>query len=221
MHGEGLNIPSVLMVVGALAFFAHIFQYGFERYKIPDTLWLIGIGLVLGPMTGWVKPGDFGAMGQVLTTIALAVILFEAGIDLKLEDLRAGWRGALLLTLIAYGITFVAVSVVIYYLMKMPFEAAIFGGAVICGAFSACNHSPAAQAAICLGDQSGCNAGIRHWRSFGVGHCSCDSQGGSSRGCECATASFGGRWIIYCGGCAGSRRGDCVVIRPQQNTRAA
>ena len=42
-----------------------------------------GIGLVAGPLTLFVKPEDFGIVAPALTAIALAVILFEAGIELR------------------------------------------------------------------------------------------------------------------------------------------
>jgi potassium/hydrogen antiporter len=69
---------------------------------VPDTLWLIAIGLVVGPLTQLVQPQDFGIVGPALTAIALAVILFEAGLDLHLRDLKAAFGSAVKLTLTVY-----------------------------------------------------------------------------------------------------------------------
>ena len=91
-NAENLSAPAMLMAVGGLVFLAHIFQFAFQRFRVPDTLWLIGIGLVAGPVTNWLQPKDFGIVGPALTAIALAVILFEAGPDLR-------YRGSLQLTL--------------------------------------------------------------------------------------------------------------------------
>ena len=66
-NGEGtLSVPTMLMAVGGLAFLAHLFQFAFQRFRVPDTLWLIGIGLVVGPLTQWVQPQDFGIVGPAL-----------------------------------------------------------------------------------------------------------------------------------------------------------
>ena len=82
-NAENLSVPAMLMALGGLVFLAHLFQFAFQRFRVPDTLWLIGIGLVAGPVTNWLQPKDFGIVGPALTAIALAVILFEAGLDLR------------------------------------------------------------------------------------------------------------------------------------------
>ena len=82
-NAENLSVPAMLMAVGGLVFLAHLFQFAFQRFRVPDTLWLIGIGLVAGPVTHWLQPKDFGIVGPALTAIALAVILFEASLDLR------------------------------------------------------------------------------------------------------------------------------------------
>jgi Kef-type K+ transport system membrane component KefB len=60
-NAENLSAPAMLMAVGGLVFLAHIFQFAFQRFRVPDTLWLIGIGLVAGPVTHWLQPKDFRA----------------------------------------------------------------------------------------------------------------------------------------------------------------
>jgi hypothetical protein len=62
-NAENLSAPAMLMAVGGLVFLAHIFQFAFQRFRVPDTLWLIGIGLVAGPVTHWLQPKDFGHRG--------------------------------------------------------------------------------------------------------------------------------------------------------------
>lgn len=128
---HGAAIPLVLMFLGVLVFLAHLFQIGFQRFRIPDALGLIVIGLILGPLMNWVRPEAFGETGQVFTTIALAVILFEAGLDLKVRELRTALAGAVLLTLTVYALTFATSALVIHYVAGMPWQAAIFGGAVV------------------------------------------------------------------------------------------
>ena len=63
-EGSTLGVPAMLMAVGGLVFLAHLFQFVFQRFRVPDTLWLIGIGLVAGPLTKFVQPEDFGIVGR-------------------------------------------------------------------------------------------------------------------------------------------------------------
>jgi potassium/hydrogen antiporter len=129
--GNPLSVPVMLMAVGTLVFLAHLFQFVFQRFRVPDTLWLIGIGLLIGPFTRLVQPEDFGIAGPALTAIALAVILFEAGLELRLHDLKAALGSALVLTLAVYLTSLIAVMLAAKFLVGFPWITAVFLGAVI------------------------------------------------------------------------------------------
>jgi hypothetical protein len=62
-NAENLSVPAMLMALGGLVFLAHLFQFAFQRFRGPDTLWLIGIGPVAGRVTHWLQPKDFGIVG--------------------------------------------------------------------------------------------------------------------------------------------------------------
>ena len=128
---DALSVPAMLVAVGGLVFLAHLFQFVFQRFRVPDTLWLIGIGLVAGPLTQFVKPEDFGIVGPALTAIALAVILFEAGIELRVRDLKTALRGAVMLTLAVYLASLVSVMLLVRFLTGYPWITAVFVGAVV------------------------------------------------------------------------------------------
>ncbi len=128
---NALSVPAMLMAVGGLVFLAHLFQFAFQRFRVPDTLWLIGIGLIAGPLTHWLQPQDFGIVGPALTAIALAVILFEAGLDLHFRDLKAALGSAVLLTFAVYLASLTAVTLLVRLLAGFPWIAALFVGAVV------------------------------------------------------------------------------------------
>jgi len=129
---EGEHSGAVLLIsIGALVFFAHLFQAAFHRFRIPDTLWLIGVGLLIGPVFELLSPEEFGVAGQILTEVALAVILFEAGLELQWKELRSVLGGAVLLTFVVYFSTLVCVALLIYEIGQFPIETAVFAGAVI------------------------------------------------------------------------------------------
>ncbi len=119
------------MFLGAIVIAAHAFQLIFKRYRIPDNLWLIGIGVLIGPLLGWVEPADFGILGEVLTAIALAVILFEAGLEIDLADVRPTLKGALGLGATAYTLTALLVALIAHFVIGLPWESAFFVGAVL------------------------------------------------------------------------------------------
>ncbi len=123
----------VVIFVGVLVFLAHLFVALFERTRIPDVLYLILIGVVIGPVLSIVSPEDFGKIGQVFTTIALVVILFEGGLDLKIDELVTSWRGTLVVTIVCYVLTWAGLTAIALWLLQLPMGLALFMGAVLAG----------------------------------------------------------------------------------------
>jgi potassium/hydrogen antiporter len=56
-----------------------------SRFRVPDVLWLIALGVIAGPVLGLLSSGPLLAIAPILGTAALVLILFDAGLDLKLS----------------------------------------------------------------------------------------------------------------------------------------
>ncbi|MGH7340155.1 MAG: cation:proton antiporter [Candidatus Rokuibacteriota bacterium] len=123
----------VIIFVGLLVFLAHLFTGLFERTRVPDVLYLILIGVVVGPLLGIVRPEDFGKVGPIFTTVALVIILFESGLDLSLASLRSSLHSALLLTVASFVLAWAALTAVIQGLTDLSFPLALFAGAALAG----------------------------------------------------------------------------------------
>ena len=76
-----------ILFLGVFYFLSRGFSILFARYRIPDVLLLSCLGMILGPIGGFLSTGDLGAVGQVLTTVALVVILFEGGLGTSIPQL--------------------------------------------------------------------------------------------------------------------------------------
>lgn len=128
-----MEMGGVILAVGMLVFLAHLFSALFERTRIPDVFFLILIGLCVGPVFHIVQPRDFGNVGRVFTTVALVVILFEAGLELKLENLRNALRGVLTLTIGSFVLTWVMVTAATYAWSGLSWPLSLFVGALLAG----------------------------------------------------------------------------------------
>jgi potassium/hydrogen antiporter len=128
-----MEIAPVIIFVGVLVFLAHFFVALFERTRVPDVLYLILIGLAIGPILHIVRPDDFGKVGDVFTTIALVVILFEGGLELSFESLRRSWRGTIYITILGYFLSLIALLPALYYLTPLSFVSSLFVAAVLAG----------------------------------------------------------------------------------------
>ena len=83
-----------------------------KQFQIPDVLWLIGLGLLAGPVLGLLPSGALLLIAPVLGTTALILILFDAGIDLKLSLIRPLAGSAILFAVASYAVSTVALFAV-------------------------------------------------------------------------------------------------------------
>jgi len=132
-----MDISIILIALGLLIFFAHIFSAAFAKTRIPSVLLLMIIGLLLGPITGLIDPASFGTAGSVFTTITLICILFQSGTTLDLKVLGKSIGPALLATVLNF-VVIAGISILIgMFLLDLKFVHSFFLGAALGGTSSA------------------------------------------------------------------------------------
>ena len=125
------DIASIIAFVGVLVFLAHLFTGIFSRTKIPDVLFLIIIGVCVGPVLGLASPPLFGAVGPVFSIITLIIILFESGLTLKLNTLRSALGGAMTLAPLTFFATMGVVAGFALWLTDLELLPAFILGAIV------------------------------------------------------------------------------------------
>ncbi|MDP3989343.1 MAG: cation:proton antiporter [bacterium] len=113
---------------GALIFLSYFFSHIFEKFQIPDVLFLVAIGLILGPIGGFIDVSQAGVMGELFVTLTLLIILFEAGLGIKIRKLlKTAPRALLLMSLMLAGSIATVVGVGHYVLGIALTDAVIIG----------------------------------------------------------------------------------------------
>lgn len=131
-----MEIALIATGIGAVIFLSYLFSHIFQEFQIPDVLFLVGIGLVLGPITGLVDVTKAGMTGEFFVVLTLIIILFEAGLGMKLSSLlKTAPRALLLMTLMMIGSTAVVVAVG-YYILGLAFTELIIIGVLLGGVSS-------------------------------------------------------------------------------------
>lgn len=97
-----MQLTTILIALGLLIFLSHVLNALFHKIRISHVLVLILIGLLVGPVLGWMTPAYLGQFGSVFTTITLIVILFESGTSLDLNTLKKSILEASLLTILNF-----------------------------------------------------------------------------------------------------------------------
>ena len=102
------------------------------RLRIPSILLLLGAGLLLGPVLGWLNPDQlFGDLLAPLVTLAVALILFEGGLSLTRAELATGGRVVALLVTVGVGITFACALMLALTVLGLPGDVSTVLAAVV------------------------------------------------------------------------------------------
>lgn len=105
----------------------------FAKTRIPDVLFLVAVGILLGPILRLITPDDFGKIGPVMTTLALLVILLDSGTNLHIRTITHALGSTLTLTLASFTLTMVIVAVYAHQVFWLEWVPALTLGAAVGG----------------------------------------------------------------------------------------
>lgn len=117
---------SAIIILGALA------QWIAWRIKLPSILLLIITGILVGPVAGIVHPEEyFGKLISPVISVFVAIILFEGGLSLKIEELRH--TGKTVRNLVTIGIiaTWVLVTLSSMFILGLDFKISLLLGSIL------------------------------------------------------------------------------------------
>ena len=124
-----MEAADFILYIGLIIFVSHLFTSFFETTRIPDVLLLILLGIFLN-ILGF-DPTPFFISGDILFEIALALILFEAGIHLKFNYLYKAIKSSTLLILSTYIFTIIALLFFCQYVLLLSFYDSLFLGFIM------------------------------------------------------------------------------------------
>ena len=123
----------LLALGGALvaAFLADVLA---RRSGLPDVVILIALGLLLGPVLHITTEGVLLSVAPYVGLAALALILFDAGLDLRRHELGGQTGAAVALAALSVTVSFLAIFPLAYFFLvgrSVPL-ALLFAGALSC-----------------------------------------------------------------------------------------
>lgn len=131
------KIGLIIAIIGVLIFAAHLFSSIFSKRRIPDVLFLIIIGLFIGPITHWVDSDKLTLLGSILSAVTLVLILFESGIQLSFNNLKDSFKPSLQLTALNFLVSAIAVWLVMWLALRFDPIISLMTGCVLGGTASA------------------------------------------------------------------------------------
>jgi cell volume regulation protein A len=127
----------LFLAAGAVIFMGFISNYLFRRFKAPDILILMVLGIILGP-GGIGLISSEAALGiETLTpyvaAAALAIIMFQAGMDLAIGDVVKSFSKSLIQTVIAFVASMLITALILSFLTDWSVESCLLLGAIVGG----------------------------------------------------------------------------------------
>lgn len=122
-------IPITLASIGMMGMLC---QWMAWTFKVPSILFLILLGMALGPFTGFLQPDEmFGDLLPPFVSFSVAIILFEGALTLKFHELEKTAR--VMTTLVSAGlvVTWLGSSFAAHYFLDYGWPFALLLGAII------------------------------------------------------------------------------------------
>ena len=122
----------ILISLGVIVLLGFGAQWISWRLRIPSILLLLLFGILAGPVLGWLDPDKL--LGDVLipfVSISVAVILFEGGLTLKIDEFKKIGKVVSLLISLGVLITWAVAALASHWIFGLNLQVSVLLGAVL------------------------------------------------------------------------------------------
>lgn len=124
-----LIVSALIIVIGFLS------NYLFERTGLPDMLFLITLGYVVGPLLRLLG-SSVSTLAPYLAALALVFILFDGGMKMNIRQVLSQSPRAILLAVLGFLFSLLVIALFMRYLVGVPLRYGILFGSIFGGSSS-------------------------------------------------------------------------------------
>jgi cell volume regulation protein A len=128
-----LSVETLLGLVGLVIFVGLAGELFFKKTGVPSALFLIGLGVILGPVSGLIDSRHATALAPYFGTLALLIILFDGGLNLQLDRVLRQGPIAFAFTLSVFIGTAGAIAVFYVLVLQGTWMEGLLLGAILGG----------------------------------------------------------------------------------------
>jgi len=129
-----LNVNTALLAFSLIAIFGFLSEALFRRTNIPDVLFLIILGFLIGPNGfGYTSPEDLASVAPVCTTFTLLILIFDGAFNINLSSLIREFSSSLILTIYNFVISTIVVGGIFYYIHQYHLDGTTMMASMIIG----------------------------------------------------------------------------------------
>ncbi len=130
-------VTLILLAISLILFFGFFSEFTFRKIGIPDVLFLIILGFVMGPhVLDFVTPASLASIAPIFTTFTLLFLLFDGAFNINLTSLIKEFSSSFLLTVFNFFVSSVIITIIMY-LFKFPLSVSLVTGFALGGVSSA------------------------------------------------------------------------------------
>jgi len=119
---------NLLVGIGVLSLAAHWLAW---RVRVPAIVFLLAAGIAAGPLTDWLHPDAlFGDLLFPIISLAVAIILFEGGLTLRLHEVRGLEAPVRRLLTLGVMITWASTTALAWVFLDLSLGLAVLFGAI-------------------------------------------------------------------------------------------
>ncbi len=139
-----MDITVFFALLGGLLVLAFVANRLVRFTRVPDVIILMATGVLIGPVLHWVNPDIFRGATHGFGSLALILILFEGGLDLKLREIIKHFGSGFFLSIFSFILSMAAIAEVCRLALHFSWLNALLIGAVL-GCISSSTLLPVLQ----------------------------------------------------------------------------
>jgi len=132
-----IDVFSMFILLGTTIFLGYTCSIIFKKTQIPDIIWLLVFGLLIGPVFNLIDRSIFISLSPILAAFALLIILFDAGLEMNVYNVLRQFPRSILLSIVGISLTIVSIAVSSVFLFNFDWIRALLLGSIIGGPSSA------------------------------------------------------------------------------------
>jgi len=131
-------VTFALILGGSIIVIGFLGNYLFERTGFPDMLLLIVLGILFGPVTGWVDTASIISLAPYLAALALVFILFDGGMAMNIYRVFSESPRAAVLAVTGFAMNVIVTTLFMMYIVipDVPLLYSILFGTILGGSSS-------------------------------------------------------------------------------------
>jgi cell volume regulation protein A len=131
-----VSVIDVFGLIGILLIIGFLADFLFKKTNFPDILILLALGFLIGPVLKIIDPSEIAPYSQLIASLALVVIVFNAGIEFEFSKVISSAPRTLILVVFGVAFSIAAVAAPFHYLFNWKLLDSILLGTIVGGTSS-------------------------------------------------------------------------------------